>query len=371
MRWLRRNKNKIDEGKIVFVPVYKIDLNPFELRRVYEDPNEEGFTQLVRSIGLHGLLQPIVLRPHPDYRNNKRYQIIAGGRRFRASKAAHLATVPAVVKAASNNELRKLALLENILRREMKDYEKAHALKAIYEAQGYNLETAIKHINAIENFKRSQVGVLKIPTDILQLSSEIGYSPRTQRRYLDLLNGLTPRVFEYAEKMQLQTEKKEMLARKPLRGDARLQKVVANLIKDIPAREAGQLVHCIETGSYIFTGKGFESAEARLKGVGDEDPFELDKEAFVTFLKTSNLARNMLHQLTGMKKKTYSIRSIRRTRKYRSAKVGKLSDRELKIFWNNMSLLKEGTEDMLGMIEQELGSRAKTPMTHAIIQQRA
>lgn len=371
MLWLRRNKNKIDEAKIVFVPVDKIDLNPFELRKINEDPNEEGFTQLVRSIGLHGLLQPIVLRPHPNYKNNKKYQVIAGGRRFRASKAAHLTTVPAVIKVASNNEMRKLALIENILRREMKDYEKAHALKAIYEDQGFDLETAIKHISAIENFKRSEGAVLNIPTEILQLSSEVGYSPRTQRRYLELLSGLRPRVFEYTEKIQLQTEKKEMLARKSLRGDARLQQVVASLIKDIPAREARQLVHSIETGSYIFTGKGFESAEEGLKDVGEADPFELDKEAYVTFLKTSNLARDMLHQLTGMKKRTYSIRSIRRTKQYRADKVGKLSDRELKIFWNNMSLLKEGMEEMLGMIEQELGSRANTPITHATIQQHA
>ena len=369
MQWLRRNNNKTQGGKIVFVPIAMIDLNPFELRKINEDPNEEGFTQLVRSIGLHGLLQPIVLRPNPSYKNKKRYQVIAGGRRFRASKAAHLTTVPAVIKVANNNEMRKLALIENILRREMKDYEKAHALKAIYEAHGYDLETAIKYNTAIENFTRNEGAVLNIPTEILQLSSEVGYSARTQRRYLKLLSGLKPSVFEYTEKMQLQTEKKEMLARKSLRGDTRLQKVVASLIKDIPAREARQLVHSIETGSYIFTGKRFESAEGRVKDVGKADPFELDKEAYVTFLKTSNLARDMLHQLTGMKKRTYSIRSIRRTKQYRNDKVGKLGDRELEIFWNNMSLLKEGMEEMLGMIEKELGSRANRPITHATIQQ--
>lgn len=371
MLWLKRNKNKIDEGKIVFVPVDKIDLSPFELRKINEDPSEEGFTQLVRSIGLHGLLQPIVLRPHPSYKNKKRYQVIAGGRRLRASKAAHLATVPAVIKLVSNNEMRTIALIENILRREMKDYEKAHALKTIYEVQGYDLETAIKHIGAIENLKRGEGGILNIPTELLQLSSEIGYSPRTQRRYLELLSGLKPGVFEYTEKIQLQTEKKEMLARKGLRGDARLQKIIANLIKDIPAREARQLVHSIETGSYILTGNRFKSAEERLKCVGKVDSLELDKEAYVTFLKTSNLAKDMLHQLTGIKKRTYSIRSIRRTKQYRADTVGKLSDRELKIFWNNMSLLKEGMEDMLGMIEQELGSRANTPITDATIQQHA
>lgn len=369
MLWLRRNK--IDEGKIVFVPVDKIDLSPFELRKINEDPNEEGFTQLVRSIGLHGLLQPIVLRPHPSYKNKKRYQVIAGGRRFRASKAAHLPTVPAIIKVVSNSEMRTIALIENILRREMKDYEKAHAIKAIYEAQGYDLETAIKHISAIENFKKGEGGVLNIPTEILQLSSEIGYSPRTQRRYLELLNGLKPEVFEYTEKIQLQMEKKEMLARKGLRGDARLQKVIANLIKDIPAREARQLVHSIETGSYIFTGKRFKSVEERVKCDRKVDSFELDKEAYVTFLKTSNLAKDMLHQLTGMKKRTYSIRSIRRTKQFRADKVGKLSDRELKIFWNNMSLLKEGMEDMLGIIEQELGSRVNPPISHATLQQHA
>jgi hypothetical protein len=64
----------------------------FELRKINEDPNEEGFTQLVRSIGLHGLLQPIVLRPHPSYKNKKRYQVIAGGRRFRASKRSKAAS---------------------------------------------------------------------------------------------------------------------------------------------------------------------------------------------------------------------------------------------------------------------------------------
>jgi ParB family chromosome partitioning protein len=210
---------------------------------------------------------------------NSKYQVIAGGRRFRATKAAHLTKVPAIIKTASDKEMRKLALMENILRREMKDYEKAHALKSIYEAHGFDLESAIKHINAIENFRRNGESVLNIPSDILQLCSDIGYSPRTQRRYLKLLSDLKPRVFEYTEKMKLQTEKKEMLARKALRGDAKLQKVLANIIKDIPAREARQIVRSIETGSYIFTGKGFEIAEGKSGGVEDTEPSEFNKRS--------------------------------------------------------------------------------------------
>jgi hypothetical protein len=68
-----------------------------------------------------------------------------------------------------------------------------------------------------------------------------------------------------------------------------------------------------------------------------------------------------------MKKRTYSIRSVRRTKQYRIERISRLGQCELKILWSNMNLLKEGLDDMLGCIEQELNSRAKMQVPNKVI----
>jgi len=106
------------------IPLDLLEPNPFQPRTVIEPAALEELTQSVRT---HGILQPLLVRPHPTSPN--RFQIVAGERRWRAAGAAALHEVPALVHAMADSEAAAIALIENLQRQD---------LNAIDEAEGYD-----------------------------------------------------------------------------------------------------------------------------------------------------------------------------------------------------------------------------------------
>ena len=106
------------------IPVEHLEPGPFQPRGDF-DP--AGMAELVDSIRVRGILQPLLVRPHPQ--NRERYQIIAGERRWRAAQAAGLHTVPTLIRTLTDGEAMAAALVENLQRQD---------LNAIEEAQGYH-----------------------------------------------------------------------------------------------------------------------------------------------------------------------------------------------------------------------------------------
>ncbi len=103
--------------------VTEIVPNPFQPREVFD---EESLSELADSIREHGILQPVVVR-----RGVRGYELIAGERRWRAAQRVGLATVPAIVRAATDAEMQTLALVENLQREDLNAIEKARALRAL------------------------------------------------------------------------------------------------------------------------------------------------------------------------------------------------------------------------------------------------
>lgn len=136
-----------------------IDANPYQTRRKIR---EEALTELVESIKATGVIQPIVLRPGV----NGRYQLVAGERRWMASKRAGKTTIPAVVRQISNEQAMEITIIENLQREDLNPMEQARAFERLSREFGLTQEQIAirtgKDRASIANFIR----LLKLPVAI-------------------------------------------------------------------------------------------------------------------------------------------------------------------------------------------------------------
>ena len=124
------NDNSEKNEGAVSVRINDIEPNRDQPRR---DFDEQSLSELADSIALHGLLQPIAVRPNSD----GNYTIIAGERRWRASRMAGLDKVPVIIKEVDEKELKELALIENLQREDLNAVEEALGFKSLMDT--YNL----------------------------------------------------------------------------------------------------------------------------------------------------------------------------------------------------------------------------------------
>lgn len=108
------------DGKPREIPVADIDRNPYQTR---SGVDEQQLEELARSIAATGVVQPIIVRPLP----NGRFQLIAGERRWLASKKIGNATVPAIVRQVSNEQALEMTIVENLQRADLNAMEQARA----------------------------------------------------------------------------------------------------------------------------------------------------------------------------------------------------------------------------------------------------
>ena len=114
------NKSVVEKlsSTVAMIPISEIHANPNQPRREFED---EPLQELVASIKVHGIIQPLTLREE----DNGSFQIISGERRFRASQQAGLTEVPAYIRIANDQEVMEMALIENIQREDLNPLEVA------------------------------------------------------------------------------------------------------------------------------------------------------------------------------------------------------------------------------------------------------
>jgi len=126
-------KRIVPEGETVEeIAIGLIDNNPNQPRKNF-DPT--ALNELAQSIKLYGVIQPILLTRRGD-----RFMIVAGERRFRASKLAEKKTIPAIIKDFSESEVKEIALLENIQRQDLNPIETARAMKELMDIYGWTQE---------------------------------------------------------------------------------------------------------------------------------------------------------------------------------------------------------------------------------------
>lgn len=116
-----------DNG-IQWLDINSIDRSRFQPRTEF-DP--EGLRELAESIKQQGVVQPLLVRPLPAGNGNGRYELIAGERRWRAARQAGLATIPAVVREATDQQALEIALIENLQREDLNPIEEARAYEQL------------------------------------------------------------------------------------------------------------------------------------------------------------------------------------------------------------------------------------------------
>lgn len=185
--------------------------NPYQPRTVWDD-NE--LQDLADSIKTSGVIQPILVRPAgPDF------EIIAGERRFRASKIAMLKTIPALVRKATDEQLLELALVENIHRTNLNPIERAKAYQNYIDTFSLTHEQAAERLgenrSVITNFLR----ILDLPKEIKQMLIDGRLSMGHARAILALpTDELKTKLANRAMAGRLSVREVERLVRKYVTG---------------------------------------------------------------------------------------------------------------------------------------------------------
>jgi ParB family chromosome partitioning protein len=117
------------------VPIEWINVGPWQPRRRFD---KLALNELAASIRKNGIVQPILLRPHPDYKS--RFQLVAGERRWRAAQLAKTHEVPAIIRDLNTSECYEIALVENIQRIDLSVIEEAQGYQKLLDTNRYTQE---------------------------------------------------------------------------------------------------------------------------------------------------------------------------------------------------------------------------------------
>lgn len=139
------------------IPVEQIAPNPHQPRQVMD---EAKLQELANSIAAHGLIQPLVVT-----RVGEGYQLIAGERRWRASRLAGLITVPVIVKESSPQQMLELALVENIQRADLNPLEEAEAYAHLMQEFGLTQEAVAERVGKSRTAVANTVRLLHLPEE--------------------------------------------------------------------------------------------------------------------------------------------------------------------------------------------------------------
>lgn len=143
------------------VPIEKIKPNPNQPRIHF---NETELNELCESIREHGVLQPLLVR-----KKGNGYEIIAGERRYQASKLADLTELPVIVKDVNDEEMLALALIENLQRSDLNPLEEAKGYKQLIDASGMTQEALSKAVSKSRSAITNSLRLLDLPEQVQDL----------------------------------------------------------------------------------------------------------------------------------------------------------------------------------------------------------
>jgi ParB family transcriptional regulator, chromosome partitioning protein len=146
-------------SNIALIDIEMIEVNPWQPRY---DFDEEALKELAESIKVHGLIQPITLRRL----NDKKFQLISGERRTRASKLAGLKEIPAYIRIANDQEMLEMALVENIQREDLNSIEVAITFQRLVDECNLTHEMLSDRVGKKRSTVTNFLRLLKLPPEI-------------------------------------------------------------------------------------------------------------------------------------------------------------------------------------------------------------
>lgn len=165
----------------VMLKISEIEPNKNQPRREFDD---NALAELAESISQHGVLQPLLVRPIAD----GGYQIVAGERRWRASRMAGLTEVPVVIRELSDSETTELALIENLQREDLSPVEEALGYKQLMEEYDMSQDQVSKTVGKSRPAIANALRLLNLPDEILNLVNTAKISAGHGRTLLSFKN---------------------------------------------------------------------------------------------------------------------------------------------------------------------------------------
>ncbi|HPJ02177.1 MAG TPA: ParB/RepB/Spo0J family partition protein [Candidatus Limiplasma sp.] len=213
----------MDDSPVMELPISLIDPNQAQPRKAFDNKKLE---ELAESIRQKGLLQPILV-----VKQGPRYRIIAGERRYRASRLAGLQAIPCLIREFDEAQQLEAALIENIQREDLNPIEEAQAIQSLISHFGYTQEEAAHKLQKSRPAVANQLRLLSLPDAVQKMvisgdltagharvlagiSSE---SRQAELAHLCVLNGYTVRKLEQLAKQPLPAIRTTQT--KPLTGE--------------------------------------------------------------------------------------------------------------------------------------------------------
>ena len=160
--------NTLDSSnQIIFVSIDSITPKKYQPRKYFDS---DALSELATSIAAHGVIQPLIVREKAGA--DAGYEIIAGERRYRASKLAGLSEVPCIVMDAGEVEAAELALIENIQRENLNPYEEAKAYRTLIDDFGLSQEEMAKQVGKSRPAIANSLRLLELPESIVNMLVE-------------------------------------------------------------------------------------------------------------------------------------------------------------------------------------------------------
>lgn len=170
-----------DQNSTVTLKISEIEPNKDQPRTDFDD---KALSELAESIALHGVLQPLLVRPLV-YGG---YQIVAGERRYRASRMAGLTEVPVVIRELDDKETMELALIENLQRENLTPIEEAKGYKTLMDTYGFTQEQVSSSVGKSRSAVANSLRLLNLPEEIIDLISQGKLTGGHARALLSLEN---------------------------------------------------------------------------------------------------------------------------------------------------------------------------------------
>lgn len=156
--------DEVAADSLATIPIEEIRANEYQPRRSFD---ESALGELAESIKAYGVLQPIVVRKVAGG-----YELVAGERRYRASKLAGLSEIPAIVKKYDNKEMSEVALIENLQREDLNIMEEALAYKNLMTEFGLKQEELAQRMGRSRSYIANVMRLLSLEPAVRQLVSD-------------------------------------------------------------------------------------------------------------------------------------------------------------------------------------------------------
>ncbi|MFT9597075.1 nucleoid occlusion protein [Mesobacillus sp.] len=173
--------DNIENEEIKKIPIDHIIPNRYQPRTVFDD---EKIEELARTIHIHGVIQPIVVREF----DQDKFEIIAGERRWRAMKKLEWEEVPAIVKNLSDSETASVALIENLQREELSPIEEAMAYGKLLEIHNLTQEALAQRLGKGQSTVANKLRLLKLPQEVQEALLNKLITERHARSLIPLKN---------------------------------------------------------------------------------------------------------------------------------------------------------------------------------------